>query len=661
MFYKIFIMIFLCITYNIISSVPYSFSDSLNQLSSIEQVDKLRTEIPNIEAILSYSDSLDEIGIIHPEFFGKGLEFNIKLNENGVWDTLSNGDRVWRLNIICPNAFTINFELESVFIGLNSNISFYSEDKNSLLGPYTQRINRVDSLFSTHLINSQSTIIELYESLEDFGKNSLVVSKVIYGFKDISSDANFSKQASIQSAYCHIDANCPEGDEYCREKYSITRILKPYNNNIFALCSGSLLNNTAEDYKPLLLTAFHCIDDGSGGLAQSEKDEANNWVIQFGYIRENCESGSSMQTFEYFGAEFLAGWNQVKTDFVLLELLDNPKSGENNFPDVFYNGWDRTGDIPNNVGGLHHPDGDYMKVSLDSDQPSTYNTYWWSVDGWDNGTTEPISSGSPLFNEDRRVVGQLTGQKHRGDDPRQAPCEFNKESTYGKLSLSWEGGGTSDTRLKDWLDPINSGVTTLDGIKMPNLQFGWVFPNLSVTHYAAYTDMQIGSNSTSSYKVEAGAELSLKAGREIKISPCTQIRAGSEFHAYIQNPDCDDIVPLSDKITDHNPNICSTYPKLVKEDQDFNSAYIGNTFLTISPNPVTSISDIKLTVGSADNVSLMLYDNLGNQRYSYLDNISLKSGTYNYKLDGNELNSGMFVLVLKIDGIIVTEKVINLK
>ena len=33
---------------------------------------------------------------------------------------------------------------------------------------------------------------------------------------------------------------------------------------------------------------------------------------------------------------------------------------------------------------------------------------------------------------------------------------------YGKLNLSWEGGGSSTTRLKDWLDPLNTGTYTLD-------------------------------------------------------------------------------------------------------------------------------------------------------------------------------------------------------
>jgi subtilisin-like proprotein convertase family protein len=34
---------------------------------------------------------------------------------------------------------------------------------------------------------------------------------------------------------------------------------------------------------------------------------------------------------------------------------------------------------------------------------------------------------------------------------------------YGRVSMSWNGGGASSNRLKDWLDPTNSGVQTLNG------------------------------------------------------------------------------------------------------------------------------------------------------------------------------------------------------
>lgn len=151
------------------------------------------------------------------------------------------------------------------------------------------------------------------------------------------------------------------------------------------------------------------------------------------------------------------------------------------------------------------------------------------------------------------------------------------------------------------------------------------------------------SSPYSDFILKNGSSANLRAKNEIRLNDGFHSESGSEMRAYI-----DDQLP--------------PFPKSVKENQDFDYAITGgNKLLTISPNPVTSISDISLTVGAADNVSLMLYDNLGNQRFSYLDNISLKSGTYNYKLDGNVLNSGMFVLILKIDGRIITEKIINLK
>lgn len=653
--YILFVIFLILISYNLNSQeYPESFKDSTFSLSSKNEIELKVTEIPNVDSLLSISDSLYQAGINHPQFYGVEYDSDISLKTNGNWDTLINGDRIWRYHIICPGAKTINILLDDVKIGNNSNISFYNEDNESLLGPYNKRINNETKIFSSHLIEGQSIFIELFEAKSDFETNKFRIDKIVYGYLESSEINNYSKLSTTQSAPCHIDANCLEGDEFCREKYSVAIILAPSHGPNWGHCTGTLINNTENNYVPYLLTAFHCIDkDKNNSISLIEKGYLSQWSYKFGYMRYGCNSGSVIQTKEYSGSVFRSAWKP--TDFLLVELLTKPISGETNFNDVYFNGWDITGNTPDNVAILHHPARDKMKISLDSDSPTTWETYFWHVLNWDHGTTEGGSSGGALLNENHKIVGQNLGQP----EPIVAPCHPDKNTVFGKLSLSWNGGGSSDSRLKDWLDPNNKGVTTLDGIKMPNLLFGASYSG--TYNLNAYTNYHIGGSHFGSFTLYPSSTGYIKAGKEIRISACTYIKKGSEFRAFIEDPNCNDVILLSNKYSSFNPNVCSFYFKFAQETNHFEKEYRGVPRIIVSPNPVTSISDIKLTVGAADNVSLMLYDNLGNQRFSYLDNISLKSGTYNYKLDGNELNSGMFVLILKIDGRIITEKIINLK
>ncbi|MGB0917986.1 MAG: T9SS type A sorting domain-containing protein, partial [Flavobacteriales bacterium] len=87
---------------------------------------------------------------------------------------------------------------------------------------------------------------------------------------------------------------------------------------------------------------------------------------------------------------------------------------------------------------------------------STYSgAETWRIGAWEEGTTEPGSSGSPLFDQNKRIVGQLYGGS--------ASCNLlNDPDYYGKFSTSWDGPSNS-TRLRNWLDPDNTGTSTVDG------------------------------------------------------------------------------------------------------------------------------------------------------------------------------------------------------
>jgi hypothetical protein len=137
---------------------------------------------------------------------------------------------------------------------------------------------------------------------------------------------------------------------------------------------------------------------------------------------------------------------------------------------AYFNGWSRDTIHPSPSGtGIHHPQGDIKKIS-------TYMTpvqqahwvgnpklsHWrvaWSETPNGHGTTEPGSSGSPLFDYQGRLIGTLTGGDSSCDS-----AALNLPDYYGMFSYSWDKNGTDSTQvLKYWLDPDSTGVIALNG------------------------------------------------------------------------------------------------------------------------------------------------------------------------------------------------------
>jgi hypothetical protein len=151
---------------------------------------------------------------------------------------------------------------------------------------------------------------------------------------------------------------------------------------------------------------------------------------------------------------------KADVDVTLIELDDIPDS---NFR-VYYSGWDRSGTAPPGAVGIHHPGGFEKCISFANGPLSTgdnciggtgINTHWQVT--WDAGVTEPGSSGSGIWDPStHRLVGTLSGGGSDCSTPFDSDC-------YGKFSLAWNSGTTPATRLRDWLDPANTGVSTMGG------------------------------------------------------------------------------------------------------------------------------------------------------------------------------------------------------
>jgi len=366
------------------------------------------------------------------------------LSNSGVWTVLENGDKIWMLKLKSEQALSINIVFDDFYLPKGATLHVYNPTKTTINGAYTSANNNVQNVLGTDLVKGDEMIVEYYEPKSVAGKGRLLIGMVVHGFEDIN--GWYKNQLKVnESGACNMDVICADTNVWGNEIRSVARVL-----NGGGLCSGTLVNNTLRDGTPYFLTANHCNPQSMGSA-----------VFRFNYNSPICGSQivSDSQTATtndiINGSSFKA--RNPNSDFGLIELNSIPPSNYR----VYYAGWNNSGDIPNSTVGIHHPSGDVKKISFDDDSPVSGNMSTaatnaeWRILAWDrNTTTEGGSSGSGLWDENHLLVGQLHGG--------QATCSNSINDYYGKIAVSWNGNSAT-SRLKDWLDPNNSGVATLKG------------------------------------------------------------------------------------------------------------------------------------------------------------------------------------------------------
>lgn len=416
--------------------IPTSFESPL-----FRDVPTYILPIVNEDQLLA-EDVLTQLNKSAPLRFGKDFQVQLNLHNAGIWETLPNGDRVWRLKIRSKNAKSINFIFDDFFMPVGATFYIYNQNKTDLIGAFTHRNNKEHGQFSTAPVQGDVVILEYYEPISVQNQGRLQVSSIIHAYRDMFKTANDYIQSLDKdfgdAGNCNVDINCNDGNDWQDEKRSVAMILTNGNTR---WCSGVMINNTAQDTTPYLLTGNHCLDGNE-----------DTWLFIFNYESPTCNGFDGNLSQSISGSTTRASY--AISDFALLELSAAPPA---NYL-VYYAGWNNS--TMANAGSvcIHHPSGDVKKISKDNDilmNGFAYNSHHWRVQDWEIGTTEAGSSGAPLFNSDGKVIGQL----HGGN----ASCSSGGFDEFGKLSSSWLGGGTFNAQLKHWLDPINSGLQTLEG------------------------------------------------------------------------------------------------------------------------------------------------------------------------------------------------------
>jgi lysyl endopeptidase len=439
--------------------------------------------IPSVPLEQLLTDSkITESGKLKHLYFARNYNLQINPQLAGKWINNAAGEKIWLLGIRSSGSYSIGLILSRFQLKEEARLFVYSENRTRVLGAFTCANNDPSNILPVSHIPGECIYLQLEmpSDLKDYGE--LEIGEAASAYLPVFADDPFKDGRFDLSAECNIDINCPSGNEWQDVKRAVCRIL--INGNKY--CSGTIINTANLSRIPYVLTAAHCI--GSQG-------EANTAIFYFNYESPTCNGPDGSTADQVSGSTLIStgdtlgeSLNRDSLDFSLVRLNVQPPDSFR----VYYAGWNRTALSATKTVAIHHPLGDVKKISFDYDPPDTsyhvakyYPEYvlysHWRILQWDLATTEAGSSGCPLFDQDKRVVGSLTGGV--------ATCASSVNDYFTKFNYSWNYYDKPTKNLHSWLDPLNSGTYSVDGldynahIEIPQTESFNVFPNPGTGDY----------------------------------------------------------------------------------------------------------------------------------------------------------------------------------
>lgn len=442
---------------------------------------------------LSAEDTLFDDVPGNPKRFAIARQVDWTTDTAGEWTRLPDGDWLWQLRVRGDEAAHLNFGFKRFALPPGAELNIVATDGQNKIGPFTVQDMLPHGQLWTPVVLGEEALLHLRVPASGLGEVVLEFDSVNQGYRGFG-----SRSKACKSGACNTDVACLSDDD----PWNLPRrSVGAWTRNGTDTCTGSLVNNTANDRRMLFATATHC------GVANDTA--AATVLVYWNYESPTCRvpsaSGSSpvlprpsttsaglrflAQTANPFSGSAPAG---NRSDFTLLELA-TPAPG-NTF-NLYWSGWDRRAPGPNAMlcsapsdpastaglcASIHHPGVDekritFVEVNLTLSNISGASGVHWRAN-WDPtpprlpninpmpttlppAVTEPGSSGSPLYNAEQRFVGVLSGGASAcGVGPSQLTDE------YGGLFHAWDGLGTATTRVKDYLDPLGQNPESIDGI-----------------------------------------------------------------------------------------------------------------------------------------------------------------------------------------------------
>lgn len=400
-------------------------------------------------------DSLNESDLRSGYRFAYKFMTGYTRGNSGVSFTLPDGTKVWRLGIRSKGALSLNVLFTEYELPEGAQLFLYNADQTQILGAFNHLNNSDLHILPVAPIRGEELIIEYQEPARAAFPGRLTVGEVNHGYRSLRGD----EPRPGQSAFACMPAlACYPDETLSYEQWGRSVVMMLIDGSI--ACTGVLVNNTASDGKPYLLTASHCLN----GQFQIKNPDyariAGGIVCFFNYDSPLCQPIlRGTEEMSVASARYVAVNEQ--SDMALLELPETPPI----YYRPFYAGWNAGSLGPGPYSGIHHPGGSVKRInqadgqiSVASFRPANadfYENAHLYLSEWTAGCTAAGSSGSPLFNAQGEVIGALSGGG--------STCSLPKHDYYYALTAAWQPSDEPERQLACWLNPTESNDRSCPG------------------------------------------------------------------------------------------------------------------------------------------------------------------------------------------------------
>jgi hypothetical protein len=407
-------------------------------------------------------DKINEQNMRGSYSFAHKFYTNIEKGREGSETVLSDGTKVWQVGIRSRGAYSINLLFTQFDLPKGGQLFIYNEDRSHVIGAFDYRNNSPEKILPTRPVAGETIIVEYSEPAGAEFEGKLKIGEVNHDYRDIlrSREPGDNETGHANNFLCMPDVLCSDVDK------NLIRATVLLVINGVSACTGTLINNTENDETPYLLTAVHCLNDSLAQGIYKEMDyyvtKAGTVIAFFNYNRPVC--GSNMKGAEEMSIAVAQPKVIIeKKDIALLEFHEKPPVYYN----AYYAGWSvNTSEYMYPYTSIHHPGASTKRYGSFANNLTLVSYFseifdketHLKISSWNIGSTYPGSSGSPLFDKNKFLVGSLSG----GASTCKNSNPGGESDYYAAFFKGWENENETN-QLKTYLDPNNKGIKQLDG------------------------------------------------------------------------------------------------------------------------------------------------------------------------------------------------------